>query len=145
MEHLAEFISNHLLLVGAFSAVLVLTLLNEWQHNFAGAGSLEPAKAILAINRNNAMVLDIRAKDLFDKGHIINSKQTPSEVTKLQNYKKHNHFIIVCENGSRSAQLATSMKKDGFENVSVLKGGIQAWTDDNLPLEATSKKSKKQK
>lgn len=145
MDHLAEFISNHLLLVGAFSTVLVLTILNEWQHSFSNANSLEPAQAVLAINRNNARVLDIRSKEQFDKGHIINSKLSASDIAKNSNLNKKNHFIVVCENGLKATTLATAMKKDGFENVAVLKGGIQAWNEDNLPLQSSNKKSKKKK
>lgn len=145
MDHLAEFVSNHLLLSGAFAFVLCLTALNEWQNSFSNAGSLEPAQAVLSINRNNAMVLDIRTKEQYDKGHIINSKLTSNDASKSLKYNKQNHLIVVCENGSKSSALASSLKKEGFENASILKGGIQAWNEENLPLESTSKKNKKKK
>tara|TARA_B110000879_G_C11054222_1_gene464069 strand:- start:67 stop:504 length:438 start_codon:yes stop_codon:yes gene_type:complete len=145
MEHLTEFVMNHALLSSAFGGVLLLTLFNEWQQNLLGANGLDPAQVIQCINRKNPVLLDLREKEPFDKGHIINSKLTSKDVANSLKQNKKNEFIIICENGTKSSTFSASFKKEGFDNVSILKGGIQAWTEENLPLETTIKKIKKKK
>jgi rhodanese-related sulfurtransferase len=46
--------------------------------------------------------------------------------------------ITVCDLGPMSAMAAKTLKDMGFENVSYLEGGTQAWKDAGLPTQAPS-------
>ncbi len=47
-------------------------------------------------------------------------------------------LIVCCETGIRSTKAVSALKKQGFERVFSLDGGIAAWNKAGLPL--TSKK-----
>ena len=109
------------------------------------AAAINPQKAIEWINRQSAHVIDIRDREAFRKGHIINSESIePANVVTVvtqgkqaEKYKNH-PILIVCAAGVSSQKIATELKKEGVENVAILKGGIQAWTSADLPLEKKS-------
>ncbi|WP_350583268.1 rhodanese-like domain-containing protein, partial [Pseudomonas sp. HY2-MNA-CIBAN-0224] len=83
----------------------------------------------LMVNKQDARVVDVRGKEEFKKGHIVDAlKVTLSEiknnkVTSLENFKT-NPIILVCDSGTTSSQAAQLLTKQGFENVSNLKGGM---------------------
>ena len=43
-------------------------------------------------------------------------------------------MVLVCRTGTASETAAKALKKAGFENVSVLEGGIPSWQQAELPL-----------
>lgn len=133
MEHLPEFISNHWLMCSAFVFVLVLIILNEWQQSLAAGNALEPHQAVNLMNRNDAVVIDIRSKEQFKNGHILNAQQVDAAKTDhLQRYKDKD-LIIVCDSGTNANSLAGKLKGQGFDKVNILKGGMQAWQQAELP------------
>lgn len=135
MEHLPEFIMNHWAMSAGFMGVLLLVIFNELQQNLASGASLEPFQVVKLMNREKAVVLDVRSKEIFKKAHIINAILTSLKATEsLKKYKKRN-VVVVCDNGTQSNTFATALKKDGFEKVSTLKGGMQAWLQAELPTE----------
>lgn len=78
----------------------------------------------------------MRDKDIFTKGHIVDAihlKNTEAAPKTLEKYK-NTPIILTCSKGIQSAQLANTLKTQGFENVYVLQGGIEAWTQASLPL-----------
>jgi rhodanese-related sulfurtransferase len=91
------------------------------------------------INRENGVVLDIRTKDEFKKGHITDSVHIlPSEikagnVASLENHKS-DPIIVVCKTGQTAQESANLLAKAGFANVNLLKNGLVAWNEANLPL-----------
>ncbi|MFO7846508.1 MAG: rhodanese-like domain-containing protein [Balneolaceae bacterium] len=55
----------------------------------------------------------------------------------LDNLNPDEETIILCRSGARSAQACKFLEKNGFKNVSNLKGGINAWAkeiDRSLPV-----------
>jgi rhodanese-related sulfurtransferase len=104
----------------------------------SGVEQLSPAEAILKINHERALVLDVREDKEFAEGHIINSLHIPlgSIQQRLNELEKHKdkHIILNCRSGSRSNSACNILRKHGFENVFNLKGGVLAWQSANLPL-----------
>ena len=43
-------------------------------------------------------------------------------------------IILICDMGSVSPNAGEILKKEGFTNVLILKGGINEWRMQNLPL-----------
>ena len=88
-------------------------------------------------NKDQALIIDIRDSASFEAGHITASKNIPSsEISRrLNEIKKDDKFIVlVCDMGSVSPNAGEILKKEGFENTCILKGGINQWRMDNLPL-----------
>ncbi|MNV87451.1 Thiosulfate sulfurtransferase GlpE [compost metagenome] len=105
---------------------------------FRGYKSLKPAELTHLINAGNAVVIDLSASGEFEKGHIVGSRNvqlaqlTPAH--KLLASAKQSPVVLVCRTGNTSATAAKTLKKAGFEQVSVLEGGIPAWQAADLPL-----------
>ncbi|MGI9141881.1 MAG: rhodanese-like domain-containing protein, partial [Fluviibacter sp.] len=64
---------------------------------------------------------------------FIPLKELPNQLTKLEKYRKK-PVVVVCAAGQRSAAACRLLSKAGFEDVSQIEGGIQAWEKAGLPL-----------
>lgn len=138
MEQTLSFISNNLPLFGALVVVLAMLGYNLFGSNLRGYKSTSPSEAIQMINRNDAVVLDVREEGEFHNGHIINALHIPQGHLKdrLKELDKHKDktLIVSCRSGSRSGQACAMLKKQGFDSVYNLAGGVMAWQNANLPL-----------
>ena len=56
-----------------------------------------------------------------------------SSVDTLKKYKEK-PVVVYCDTGTASAAAARLLKAQGFAKVVNLRGGVQAWKQDNLPL-----------
>jgi len=138
MNEYIEFTNNHPLLVGSFFAILTLLIFNLFGSRMRGYNVASPADATTLINRNDATVLDVRTDKEFNEGHIVNSIHIPqanvteriAELEKL----KHKPIIVSCRTGQRSGQVCGALKKQGFDHIYNLAGGVMAWQNANLPL-----------
>lgn len=79
-------------------------------------------------------VMDVRAKDDFDKGHISNAVSTPSgdeaAVMKAVNDNKNGLYVLVCYSGNAKANEArNTMVKNGVDEnrIICLQGGMGTW------------------
>lgn len=137
-EELLAFAGRHpLLSIGL--AVLTLAIIgNELAQLFRGFKALRPAALTALINRDNALVVDLRAANDFEKGHIPGSKNVLMSQFDPENKRlagaKALPVVLVCKDGQQSASAAKRLKKAGFEQVHVLDGGIGGWQQADLPL-----------
>ncbi|MEN8259308.1 MAG: rhodanese-like domain-containing protein, partial [Pseudomonadota bacterium] len=53
---------------------------------------------------------------------------------------KQSPLIVACQIGSRSSAAGKKLSNAGFEHIYALRGGIQAWEDNHLPLKKGSQK-----
>ena len=79
-------------------------------------------------------VMDVRAKEDYDKGHISNAVSTPSgdgaAVMKAVNDNKNGLYVLVCYSGNAKADEArnTMVNKDVDESrIICLQGGMGTW------------------
>ena len=89
-----------------------------------------------------ALVIDLRSKDLFDAGHIVDARHVPaaaleSQADTLKKWRDKN-VITYCDTGANGAGAARTLTKLGFTKVFNLHGGLNAWVKDNLPLTRTA-------
>jgi rhodanese-related sulfurtransferase len=99
---------------------------------------LSPAEATLLMNREDALVLDVRETGEWSTGHIngarhITLAQLDKRFSELDKFKEK-PIIVVCATGNRSASACGQLKKHGFDKVYSLGGGIAGWRDSSLPL-----------
>lgn len=122
----------------ALVGLTVAIIATEIARLFRGYKSLKPAELTHLINSGNAVVIDLSASSEFEKGHIVGSRNVqPAQLTpahKLLVSAKQSPVVLVCRTGNASATAAKVLKKAGFEQVSVLDGGIPAWQAADLPL-----------
>ena len=135
MQQLIEFTMNHWVLVLSFVLVAALLIYNLLQGN---KGSLDPSGATDLINHQDAVVVDVRPAADYQKGHIINAVNIPSngfanQINSLNKYKDR-PIIVSCRSGSQSQAACQQLRKAGFEKVFNLHGGVLAWQNASLPL-----------
>ncbi len=99
---------------------------------------LSPLEATMMINREDAAVLDVRDLGEYEQRHIPNARHIPlSELPKrggeLGKYKAR-PLIVYCASGMRSASAISALRKEGFENLFNLRGGLQEWEKAGLPV-----------
>lgn len=139
MGQYLEFIQEHPLLsfgwVGLLIVVIFLTV-KGWMSKVIEISS---SKLVELINKEEAIVVDVRSQNNFKQGHITDAYNIlPIDIkngslTVINKFKDH-PVIVVCDNGTLAAKPAADLVKAGFSQVYVLKEGITGWNHNNLPL-----------
>ena len=130
------FISNHILLV-MLALVSGGMLLWPLLRPGAGSSSVSTLQATQMINRQDALMLDVRDEAAYAEGHIINARNIPldqleARVTDLGKHK-NKPVIAYCDGGTRSAGAVAALGKLGIEKAFSLAGGFTAWKQAGLP------------
>jgi rhodanese-related sulfurtransferase len=133
-----EFLEKNILLVAAAvgsGAMLLWPLIRGG----AGGGAVSTLEATQLINRQDALVLDVREAARFAEGHILGARNVPlaelarraGELDKFKNRP----VIVACDTGTTSARAVRELKARGFANAVSLAGGFRAWLQGGLPME----------
>ena len=137
MEHLTEFVSNHIFLVGALAVVLAMLIKSEYEHQTSKAQQLDPTKAVRLMNDEDVLILDIRESAEFGNGHIKNASNVPISALKekLKDFTdyKDKAVITYCNSGNASRRAIKLLAQSGYNRAYNLAGGLNAWRDANLP------------
>ncbi len=139
MQELVPFVQENMILAIVWIGLVVAIIANVIKTSNAAYKEITAAQTTHMVNRENGVVVDIRTKDEFKKGHITDALHIlPSDI-KSNNLgslesRKADPIIIVCKTGQTPQESANLLVKEGFENVSVLKSGLVAWSEANLPL-----------
>ncbi|MCX7897351.1 MAG: rhodanese-like domain-containing protein [Rhodocyclaceae bacterium] len=104
----------------------------------SGGEDVSVAQATLMINREDALVVDVRESAEWSAGHIPHARhialgQLASRLAELEKYKDK-PVIMVCASGNRSSSGCSILKKAGFSRVFNLSGGMRAWIEAGLPV-----------
>jgi len=137
MQPLLEYVANHPVLVGATVLLALAALAYEWSRARGGGLSVGPTDAVRLMNQG-AVVLDVRSRDQYDAGHLIDARNVPSadlsqSVETLKKYREK-PVLTCCETGMTASAAARTLREQGFSKVASLRGGLQAWRAENLPL-----------
>lgn len=102
-------------------------------------GGLTPGAAVQLINRDKAVVIDVREPAEYATGHLVGARNIPvGELeAKLANSVKNKALplILVCRSGARSGAAMATAKKLGYAQAQSLAGGLNAWAAAKLPVE----------
>ena len=134
-----EFAKNHTLMVTAWVAVFVMVIYTFIKGATSKVKVVTNPEMTMLINKENAIVVDLRSADEFKRGHIIGSVQlTPSDIKKKNvgriEHHKETPIVVVDANGLGANAIGEELFKQGFSRVYALKEGIAGWRGANLPL-----------
>lgn len=104
-----------------------------------GAGPEVSVKDVVQlINRQNAMMIDVRKPEEYRRGHIAQAVNIPADVIqgRLADLPKDRPIILVDTSGAGSRAVARLLRGVGFKQTSILEGGLFAWTREKMPLES---------
>lgn len=139
-EQLIEFIGNHPLLMAGTLVVIALLIGNEVVMKRRGFNTLSTVQLIKAVNQDDAMLIDLRDRGAFKKGHVVGAVNLPIDKLSADpakvNAGKDKMIVVYCDNGANSSRAAGLLKGAGFSDISILKGGIASWQQENLPVES---------
>jgi rhodanese-related sulfurtransferase len=98
---------------------------------------ISPAEAQQQIERGGAVLIDVREEESWREDHAKGAKHLSRGVLELEIEEQvpdpKTPIICYCGGGSRSALVAQSLQKMGYENVRSLAGGFRAWEAAGLP------------
>ena len=134
-----DFVRNNLLLfVVAFvsGAMLLWPLFRRT----AGGPWVNTVEATHLINREDALVLDVRDPGEYGTGHILGAKNVPlsriqAAGSEIAAKRKDKPVIVYCDTGNRAAKAAAALRSQGYAKVVSLSGGLGAWQQAGLPVE----------
>ena len=138
MSPYSEFIANNIVLFAALGIILALILRLEIKRALRGFKVVTPAETVQLMNREDALLLDVREDNERVQGTIKGAKHLALSVLR-QRVEELKEFtekpvIAFCKTGNRSQEACEILKKNEFTNVMSLKGGLEAWRTVNLPV-----------
>lgn len=132
------FAGRHPYLSLGLAGLTLALIYNELAGRLSGVRRIGPAQLTALINRDNALVVDLRPAADFDKGHIAGAKNVQLSQFDPENKQltaaKALPVVLVCKVGETANNAAKRLLKAGFSQVNVLEGGVQAWQAADLPL-----------
>ncbi|NLS14022.1 rhodanese-like domain-containing protein [Vibrio sp. SM6] len=139
MQEYIDFFQQNTIMALVWLGLFAALIMNIVKSMNAAYKEISVGQATHLINRENGVVIDIRTRDEFKKGHITDALHIlPSEIkagnfASLENHKS-DPIIVVCRNGQAAQESANLLAKAGFSQVNVLKNGLTSWLDAKLPL-----------
>ena len=133
-----DFVRNNLLLIVVAvvsGAMLIWPLLRRT----TGGPWVDASMATQLINREDALVVDVRDQGEYGAGHILGAKNWPLDHLDERGgeaaRRKDKPVIVYCDTGDRTPKAAAALRKLGFTRVVNLSGGLPAWQQAGLPVE----------
>jgi len=126
-------------------------LVNEDTAYLGEANTLSPQAAnekILTVP--DLMIIDVNEKFEYDKEHLKGAILIPRGLIEFKINRndifpdinkgkmpadKNTPMLVYCRFGARCLFSAVRLKKMGYKNVYSIKGGLEAWKAERLPLE----------
>lgn len=136
MPQLIAFLLDHWFLSVSLVAVVFAILGNEWIIRKFSATKLTSSEVVRLMNDDMAKLFDVRTKQAYDTGHIAGSKWLNPENLSPEKFSLSNGqtAVVLCQDGVQSRQIANRMKQQGMQQIASLDGGLNGWTQQQLPL-----------
>jgi rhodanese-related sulfurtransferase len=136
VNELLIFGGQHWLLVAL--ALVLLGLIVVYEGKRVQGNGVSAQELVRAMNHDDAVILDLRGRDPYKKGHILNAEHFPQstlgqQMNKLEKYKDR-PVILVDADGMQAKKALEKLKKTALSNVRVLTGGMRAWREASLPV-----------
>ena len=101
---------------------------------------LDPNSFEKGITAENIQLLDVRTAGEYKSGYIKKSLQADWNdknqfIERVQYIDKNRPVYVYCLSGARSAAAADWLRKQGYQEVYSLKGGMNSWKANNKPVE----------
>jgi rhodanese-related sulfurtransferase len=128
------FISEQYLLVAAF---LILLYVFFWNEKRRGGRTLSAHEVTRLMNKDEAVVLDIRESADYNRGHIVDALHIPFNKIddRWEELLPHKDKIIVIADkmGQHAGSVGNNLRKKDFQ-VGRLQGGMMEWQNQSLPV-----------
>ena len=135
---LLSFIESNWMLILVLVASGGMLLWPLVQRGLSPTREIGAIQATQLVNRQNALMLDVRETQEYEGGRVPNAVHLPlSQLAErgeeIRRFSAR-PVIAYCERGTRSRSAATALTKLGFAQVYTLRGGLRAWAEAGLPV-----------
>jgi rhodanese-related sulfurtransferase len=118
----------------ALAAILGLVLVAQQLQAADGVD----VKQAQSMNKQGALLLDVREPDEYSAVHAPDAKLIPlgelsARLQEIASYKDK-PIVVMCRSGRRSTKAVALLKEAGYTQVSNVKGGIQSWESEGLEV-----------
>lgn len=99
-------------------------------------GEVDPAEAHEAMGRG-ALLLDVREPHEWTSGHAPKARHIPLGQlgARAEELPRNRQVLVVCRSGARSSRAAKLLAADR-DDVANVRGGMNAWAREGLPVVA---------
>lgn len=130
-----QFVSEQWILVSILMLCVYGLILNETSK---GGKNISHHQLSTMVNKDEAVVLDVRPADEFKAGHIagainISHATIADKLSELDKYKDSTTIVVVDQIGQHAGGAGRRLREAGF-TVLRLSGGISEWKNNSLPL-----------
>ncbi|MEH7459711.1 rhodanese-like domain-containing protein [Bacillus sp. JJ1127] len=82
------------------------------------------------LHKKNNQFIDVRTPSEFRGNHIQGFRNIPLNelMQKVNHLDKNKEVIVICQSGMRSKQAVKMLKKLGFQHITNVSGGMNAWS-----------------
>ena len=67
------------------------------------------------ISENNYTIVDVRTKEEYEEGHLVNAINIPYDEIEENVFAKDRTILVYCKSGQRSKKAYESLKKMGYK------------------------------
>ncbi len=137
MDRLIDYFTNEPLLAGGLVLMTFIVLGYEIRQRIALASAVAPNEAIRLVN-SGAVLVDLRSANQFKDGHLAGAKNLPGDQLsadpKALGKLAAKTVVLYCGDGAATAAAQRTLERAGVKDVFGLRGGLAAWTQENLPV-----------
>jgi rhodanese-related sulfurtransferase len=108
-----------------------------WLEKLMGGPTGVGPKKASDLEREGAVLLDVREVDEWNSGHAPGARHVPlgDLARQLDSLPRNRRIVVICRSGHRSSRATALLLDSGYDAVN-LDGGMRAWASAGLPLEA---------
>jgi rhodanese-related sulfurtransferase len=110
-------------------AIIIVILIVTRFLPVKGITNITTTEAKKKFNQKNIQFLDVRTPGEYNRSHQVPFRNIPLyELTQRMNeLDKSKEIVVICQSGIRSSKAARVLKKQGFNQIFNVKGGMSAW------------------
>ncbi len=133
------FIDNWFLFLAALTSggLLLWPMLSRG----VGGAKVSPTEAVMLINREKAVLIDVSEPAEYAAGHAAGAKSVPLAGLESSTDLPKNKalpLVVLCATGARASRAVAILHKLGYANSRALAGGLAAWREASLPVEKSA-------
>ncbi|MDG4729253.1 rhodanese-like domain-containing protein [Bacillus pumilus] len=109
--------------------IIVIGLLVSRFLPVRGVKQMDAAHMKKKLKSKGQQLIDVRSSSEFQTNHIKGFQNIPLSHLKKRasQLEKNEEVYVICQSGMRSMQAAKILKKQGFTQITNIKGGMNAW------------------
>lgn len=126
---------SNLIKFASFVVIFILNVVILFSHEKVNANDFKSKIE----KTKNSIILDVRTKDEYKKGHLVKSQNIDIYDAKFEDkvkkLDKTKTIFVYCHAGGRSSDACEIMTKLGFKSIIELEEGYSEWLKLSLPIE----------